>query len=77
MDNQSKHIILHEDSMIILESLKHALNSSNISCIIKSNTESGRLAGFIVGDNDNQLLVYEEDTISAKKVLQEFLSKKD
>ena len=76
MDNHSKHITLHEDSIIILQSLKHALNAVNISSIIKNNTESGRLAGFVAGDNNNQLFVYEEDAVLAKKILQEFLAKK-
>ncbi len=77
MDNHSKHITLHEGSIIILQSLKHALNTANISSIIKNNTESGRLAGFVAGDNSNQLFVYEEDAIPAKKILRDFLSKKD
>jgi hypothetical protein len=77
MDNHSKHITLHEGSIIVLQSLKHALNTANISSIIKNNTESGRLAGFVAGDNSNQLFVYEEDAIPAKKILQDFLSKKD
>jgi len=77
MDNHSKHITLHEGSIIILQSLKHVLNTANISSIIKNNTESGRLAGFFAGDNSNQLFVYEEDAITAKKILNNFLSKKD
>ena len=77
MDNKSKHITLHEGSIIRLQSLKYALNTANISSIIKNNTDSGRLAGFVAGDNSNQLFVYEEDAILAKKILQEFLSKKD
>lgn len=77
MENQAKHILLYANSMIILQSLKHNLDAANISSIIKSNTESARLAGFIVGDNDNQLFIYETDAISAKKILEDFLSKKD
>lgn len=77
MDNHSKHITLHEGSIIILQSLKHALSTANISSIIKNNTESGRLAGFVAGDNNNQLFVYEEDAVVAKNILQQFLSKKD
>jgi|TARA_B110001454_G_C12561641_1_gene367937 uncharacterized protein YegP (UPF0339 family) len=77
MENQAKHILLYANSMIILQSLKHKLDAANISSIIKSNTESARLAGFIVGDNDNQLFIYETDAISAKKILEDFLSKKD
>jgi hypothetical protein len=77
MENQAKHILLYANSMIILQSLKHKLDTANISSIIKSNTESARLAGFIVGDNDNQLFIYETDAISAKKILEDFLSKKD
>ena len=77
MDNHSKHITLHECSIIILQSLKHALSTANISSIIKNNTESGRLAGFVAGDNNNQLFVYEEDAVVAKNILQQFLSKKD
>tara|TARA_B110000014_G_scaffold226731_1_gene186167 strand:+ start:688 stop:921 length:234 start_codon:yes stop_codon:yes gene_type:complete len=77
MENQAKHILLYANSMIILQSLKHKLDTANISSIIKSNTESARLAGFIVGDNDNQLFIYETDAISAKKILEGFISKKD
>ena len=77
MDNHSKHIKLHQGSNIILNAIKYELEKANISCIIKNNTESSRLAGFIAGQNDNDLFVYEEDAISAKKILQNFLSKKD
>jgi len=76
MDNHSKHIKLHQGSNIILNAIKYELEKANISCIIKNNTESARLAGFIAGDNNNDLLVFDEDAISAKKILQEFLSKK-
>jgi len=77
MDNHSKHILLHEDSMIILESLKHALNTADISSITKNNHDSESLVGYSAGYNNNQIFVFEEDAISAKNILQQFLSKKD
>ncbi len=77
MTNQQKHVLLHQDSMIILDALKYNLSKSNITCIIKSNTESSRLAGFFAGNNNNQLFVYESDYNTSKKILEEFLSKKE
>jgi len=77
MDNHSKHIKLHQGSNIILNAIKYELEKANISCIIKNNTESSRLAGFIAGHNDNDLFIFEEDAILAKNILQQFLSKKD
>jgi len=77
MDNHSKHIKLHQGSNIILNAIKYELEKANISCIIKNNTESARLAGFIAGDNNNDLFVFDEDAVVAKNILQQFLSKKD
>ncbi|MGB0974226.1 MAG: DUF2007 domain-containing protein [Flavobacteriaceae bacterium] len=76
MDLHSKHIKLHQGSNIILNALKYELNERNISCIIKNNTESGRLAGFIAGDDSNDLFIFEEDLSKAKEVLDSFLEKK-
>ena len=76
MSSQQNHILLHQDSMIILDALKHELRIANISCIIKSNSESARLAGFFAGNDNNQLFVYESDAKSAKKILEDFFSKK-
>jgi hypothetical protein len=75
MDLHSKHIKLHQASNIILDALKYELNKQNISCIIKNNTESARLAGFIAGDNNNDLFVFEEDYNNAKDILDSFLAK--
>jgi len=77
MDNHSKHILLHEDSMIILESLKNVLNTADISSITKNNHKSESLVGYSAGYNSNQIFVFEEDAVPAKKILQDFLSKKD
>lgn len=77
MDSHSKHIKLHQGSNIILNALKFELDKHNISCIIKNNTESARLAGFIAGDNNNDLFVFEEDADKAKDLLANFLEKKD
>jgi hypothetical protein len=77
MENQPKHILLFEESMIILRSIKHRLKIANISSFIKSNTESARLAGFLVGANDNEIYIDEKDAIAAKKILENFLSKKN
>ena len=77
MDNHSKHIKLHQGSNIILNAIKYELEKANISCIIKNNTESARLAGFVAGDNNNDIFVFDEDAIVAKNILQQFLSKKD
>lgn len=76
METHTKHIKLYQSSNIILNALKHKLNTSDISCIIKNNTESGRLAGFIAGDDDNDLFVFEEDFNKAKDILDSFLAKK-
>lgn len=76
MDSHSKHTKLHQGSNIILDALKYELNKEQISCIIKNNTESARLAGFIAGDNNNDLFVFEEDFIKAKDILDSFLAKK-
>ena len=76
MSNQQKYTLLHQDSMIILEALKHELAKVNINCIIKSNSESARLAGFFAGNDNNQLFIYESDYKSAKKILQYFFLKK-
>ncbi|MGB1269321.1 MAG: DUF2007 domain-containing protein [Flavobacteriaceae bacterium] len=75
MDVHSKHVKLHQGSNIILDALKFELNNRNISCIIKNNTESARLAGFIAGDNNNDLFVFEEDFYKAKDILDSFLEK--
>lgn len=75
MDSHSKHTKLHQASNIILDALKYELNKANISCIIKNNTESARLAGFIAGDNNNDLFVFEEDFNKAKDILDSFLAK--
>lgn len=75
MDSHSKHTKLHQASNIILDALKYELNKQNISCIIKNNTESARLAGFIAGDNNNDLFVFEEDYNNAKDILDSFLAK--
>jgi len=77
MDNQSKHIKLHQGSNIILNAIKYELEKANISSIIKNNTESSRLAGFIAGHNNNDIFIFEEDAIAARNILQQFLSKKD
>jgi hypothetical protein len=77
MENQLQHVLLYEDSMIVLESIKYSLDQAEISCIIKNNSESARLAGFYAGNNNNQLFVYEPDIHSAKKILNDFLSKKN
>lgn len=77
MDSHSKHVKLYQNSNIILNALKFELSKENISCIIKSNTESARLAGFIAGDNDNDIFVFEEDLDRAQIVLANFLQKKD
>ena len=76
MDLHSKHIKLYQGSNIILDALKYELKERNISCIIKNNTESARLAGFIAGDNNNDLFVFEEDFNKAKDILDSFLAKK-
>ena len=75
MDSHSKHTKLHQASNIILDALKYELNKANISCIIKNNTESAILAGFIAGDNNNDLFVFEEDFNKAKDILDSFLAK--
>lgn len=75
MDTHSKHVKLYQGSNIILDALKFELNNRNITCIIKNNTESARLAGFIAGDNNNDLFVFEEDLNKAKDVLDSFLEK--
>lgn len=75
MDSHSKHTKLHQASNIILDALKYELNNANISCIIKNNTETARLAGFIAGDNNNDLFVFEEDFNKAKDILDSFLAK--
>jgi len=77
MDNHSKHIKLHQGSNIILNAIKYELEKADISSIIKNNTESSRLAGFIAGHNNNDIFIFEEDSIAAKNILQQFLSKKD
>lgn len=76
MDSHSKHIKLYQGSNIILDAIKYELNKHDISCIIKNNTESARLAGFIAGDNNNDLFVFEEDADKAKALLVNFLEKK-
>lgn len=74
MDIHSKHIKLYEGSNITLKALKFALDKANVASIIKNNSNSGRLAGFAVNDNDNDIFVFEEDAIIAKKVLEQFLA---
>lgn len=77
MDLHSKHVKLHEDSNIILNALKYELENANISCLIKNNTDSGRLAGFAAGTNSNDLFVFEEELNEAESILESFLSRKD
>ena len=76
MNTHTKHVTLHEGSIIILNALKYELEQQNISCIIKDNTESGRLAGFISGTDSNVLFIFEEDLSAAENILESFLSKK-
>ncbi len=73
MNDQSKHIKLHVDSMIRLRALEFALDSKKIPCIIKNLTESARLAGFGSINYANELYVYQEDKVAALEVLNEFL----
>lgn len=77
MDSHSKHVKLHEGSNIILNAIKYELERVNISCLIKNNSDSGRLSGFVSGINSNDLFVFEEELNQAEIVLEEFLSKKD
>jgi len=73
MDDQSKHIKLHSDSMIRLRALEHYLNQKEIPCFIKNLTESATLAGFGNFGTANELYVYEEDKEAAFTVLAQFL----
>jgi len=77
MKNASKHVALYQDSNIILNALKYELELQGIPVLIKNNTESGRLAGFVAGSNSNVLYVSEEDLNEAENVLDSFLEKKD
>ena len=77
MKTTAKHVALYQDSNIVLNALKLKLEQQNIPVLIKNNTESGRLAGFVAGSNSNILYVYEEDLNSAENVLDSFLEKKD
>ncbi len=77
MNNTDTHIKLYTDSSIVLAGLKQILNKANISCIIKDNYESGRLAGFPVFHGENELFIFEKDLEDAKTILEEFLFKKD
>jgi len=76
METHTKHVTLYEGSNIILNALKYELEQENISCIIKNNTESGRLAGFVSGANSNVLFIFEEDLSTAENILEKFLNKK-
>jgi hypothetical protein len=73
MDNQSKHIKLHEGSMILLRGLENQLDQENIPSLIKDYQESGRLAGFGTFGSINELFVYEEDYEKALEILKSFL----
>jgi len=74
MDDKSKHIKLHTDSMIRLRALEHYLDKEKIPCLIKNLTESARLGGFGDLGVGNELYVYEEDKEASEKILKLFLS---
>lgn len=73
MDNQSKHIKLHEGSMITLRALQNQLDEENIPSLIKDLHESGRLAGFGTLGDINELYIYEEDQKKAVGIMNTFL----
>ena len=73
MNDQSKHIKLHEGSMVTLRALEHYLDRKKIPCYIKSFSESARLAGFGNTFSNNELYIYEEDTKESLEVLKIFL----
>ena len=73
MNNQSKHIKLHSDSMIRLRALEHYLNQEKIPCLIKNFTESARLGGFGDSGISNELYIYEEDKEASLEILKTFL----
>lgn len=74
MNDKSKHIKLHSDSMIILRILEKRLDDKKIPCLIKNFTESQRLAGFGGNASANEIYVYEEDLTESKEILKHLLS---
>ncbi|MEE9350333.1 MAG: DUF2007 domain-containing protein [Flavobacteriaceae bacterium] len=74
MDDYSKHIKFHTDTMIRLRALEFALNEAKIPCLIKNISESARLGGFGSSHSANELYIYEEDKDAASEILTKFLN---
>jgi hypothetical protein len=73
INNKSKHIRLHSNSILQLRILEFKLSEKGIACLIKENSQSAISAGFGYNDNDNDLFVFEEDFDKAQLVLKQFL----
>jgi len=64
-----KQIKILTDSDIIVNRGAELLDTFGISCLIKNNVESARLAGFGTSYNDVELWIDETDLEKAQKIL--------
>tara|TARA_B110000196_G_C20918829_1_gene554203 strand:- start:478 stop:714 length:237 start_codon:yes stop_codon:yes gene_type:complete len=78
MENKSRNklILAYTGNELSTKFLKNDLQDAGINSLIKSETESARLAGF--GSSifsGSQLFIYELDIDNAKPIITEFLNK--
>jgi hypothetical protein len=59
-------------SLITINRVASILEEKDIPALIKDNTESARLAGFGISQNEVDLYVKKSDFEKAKKVIQQF-----
>lgn len=69
---EDKHIKIFSDTSVVVSGLRSLLEENNIGCIVKDQTESGRLAGFGTPINSVEIYILESDWKQAKPVLEKF-----
>ncbi|MCH2218184.1 MAG: DUF2007 domain-containing protein [Flavobacteriales bacterium] len=67
-----EYVNIFTGSSILTTRIKHLLEETGITSIVKDHMESGRLAGFGTPMNSVQLFVLEKDLDEAKHVVANF-----
>jgi hypothetical protein len=68
----SEFVRVLTSSLITINRVASILEEKDIPALIKDNTESARLAGFGISQNEVDLYVKKSDFEKAKKVIQQF-----
>jgi hypothetical protein len=68
----NEYVQLVASSSIIINRIAFLLDNQNIQTLIKDMSESARLAGFGIAQNDVELHVHQADLERAQKILAEF-----